>query len=408
MPRDEAHHPARAGSGGDPRAGAPVGRDRRLLEPAPWDRDRKVEAALRRDGLLVESFPGCLLLDPSALRTQMGEPFRVFSPFWRACLERLEATAPRDAPAIIPVPRHWPHTLSLDELALKPTKNWAGGMETCWRPGEAGAIERLNRFLEEAAYEYPTARDRPDREGTSRLSPHLHLGEISPRRIWFELRREQAGTKVGDGEAANAFSRELIWREFAHHLLFHFPHTPEKPLREEFRAFPWERAGANLRAWQDGRTGYPIVDAGMRELWHTGWMHNCVRMIVASFLVKDSLIPWQAGAAWFWDTLVDADLANNTLGWQWTAGCGADSAPYFRFFNPVAQGEKFDPDGEYVRHWIPELERMPTEWIHHPWAAPASVRARMSVELGKTYPGPLVDHRQARACALAAFQRIKR
>jgi deoxyribodipyrimidine photo-lyase len=234
------------------------------------------------------------------------------------------------------------------------------------------------------------------------LSPHLHFGEISIRQVWHGLldRRTSA-------ESLRVFASELGWREFAHHLLFHFPHTPEQPLRKQFADFPWKSDRDNLRAWQRGRTGYPIVDAGMRELWHTGWMHNRVRMIVASFLVKDLLIPWQEGAAWFWDTLVDADLANNTLGWQWTAGCGADAAPYFRIFNPVSQGERFDPNGDYVRRWIPEIHALPNKWIHKPWEAPVEVLGESEIELGRGYPRPIVDHGEARSQALEAFRNVK-
>ena len=228
------------------------------------------------------------------------------------------------------------------------------------------------------------------------------------RQIWFALRYNRRVERARNStEDIRVYSSELGWREFAHHLLFHFPHTPEQPLREEFAAFPWKPNRKNLRAWQRGRTGYPIVDAGMRELWQTGWMHNRVRMVVASFLVKDLLIPWQAGAAWFWDTLVDADLANNTLGWQWTAGCGADAAPYFRIFNPVSQGEKFDPNGEYVRRCIPELNELPTEWIHKPWEAPPRVLADAGIELGTNYPQRIVDHGEARSRALAALLQTK-
>jgi deoxyribodipyrimidine photo-lyase len=261
----------------------------------------------------------------------------------------------------------------------------------------------LNRFLEEGLSEYELARDRPDYRGTSRLSPHLHFGEIGPRQLWSAVR----GHPTVRAGADECFLRELGWREFAHHLLFHFPQTPEQPLREQFGQFPWKRDRASLRAWQRGRTGFPIVDAGMRELWHTGWMHNRVRMIVASFLVKDLLGPWQDGAAWFWDTLVDADLANNTLGWQWTAGCGADAAPYFRIFNPVKQGEKFDPAGAYVRRWVPELRALPDAWLQRPWEAPAAVLAESGVELGRSYPRPIIDHGEARTRAMAALQRIK-
>jgi deoxyribodipyrimidine photo-lyase len=231
----------------------------------------------------------------------------------------------------------------------------------------------------------------------------MHFGEIGPRQVWSAVCRKANGRTEGE----RSYLRELAWREFAYHLLFHFPSTPERPLDERFAEFPWKRDRAKLRAWQRGRTGFPIVDAGMRELWHTGWMHNRVRMIVASFLVKDLLIPWQDGAAWFWDTLVDADLANNTLGWQWIAGCGADAAPYFRMFNPVLQGEKFDPDGVYVRRWVPELRALPDEWLQWPWEAPAAILAESGIELGHTYPQPLIDHREARSRALAALHEIK-
>ena len=344
----------------------------RRYEPAVIDRDSRVKAALQKDGRIAESFNGSLLFEPWTVRTQQGQPYQVFSAFWKACLAEPEPAPPEDAPSRIANPRRWPATLKLTELGLEPAIDWAGGLRASWRPGEAGASEQLNRFLEEALSEYPTGRDRPDRMGTSRLSPHLHFGEISVRQIWFALRGQRHGQGITQpAEAIRVYCSELGWREFAHHLLFHFPHTPEQPLRKEFRRLSLATGPRQLRAWQRGRTGYPIVDAGMRELWHTGWMHNRVRMIVASFLVKDLLIPWQEGAAWFWDTLVDADLANNTLGWQWTAGCGADAAPYFRIFNPVTQGEKFDPHGDYVRHWIPELNKLPSEWVHKPWEAPA-------------------------------------
>lgn len=376
----------------------------RRYEPACIDRDRRVKAALCHEGRLAESFNSSLLFEPWIVRSQQhGAPYQVFSAFWKACLAHREPEPPEPAPIDIKSPRRWPKTLSVPELGLEPTIDWAGGLRTSWRPGEAGALAEWNRFLDEGLSEYATERDRPDRVGTSRMSPHLHFGEIGIRQIWSTVRARPDGRAI----ASQFFLRELGWREFAHHLLFHFPHTPEQPLRENFAAFPWEHDRENLRAWQRGLTGYPIVDAGMRELWHTGWMHNRVRMIVVSFLVKDLLIPWQEGAAWFWDTLVDADLANNTLGWQWTAGCGADAAPYFRIFNPVSQGEKFDPDGDYVRRWVPELDKLPSKWVHQPWEAPADALADAGIELGRTYPCPMVDHREARSRALEALQRIK-
>jgi len=390
------------------RSGATAVYWNRRYEPAVIARDSRVKAALDQNGLIAESFKSCLLFEPGTVRSQQGKPYQVFAAFWKACLGQPEPSPPEDAPAHIAIPRHWPATLKLTELGLQPAINWTDGLGARWCPGEAGACQQLNRFLEEALSEYPTGRERPDRLGTSRLSPHLHFGEVSVRQIWFAVREQRPGSSISPyAPAIRSYSSELGWREFAHHLLFHFPHTPEQPLRKEFAGFPWGIDRENLRAWQVGRTGYPIVDAGMRELWHTGWMHNGMRMVVASFLVKDLLIPWQEGAAWFWDTLVDADLGNNTLGWQWTAGCGADAAPYFRIFNPVSQGERFDPKGEYVRHWIPELGMLPREWIHKPWEAPASVLAGAGIELGETYPQPIVDHRQARSRALEALQQIK-
>jgi deoxyribodipyrimidine photo-lyase len=263
-------------------------------------------------------------------------------------------------------------------------------MTAAWTPGERGALALLARARGGVAEAYANERDQPGRAGTSRLSPHLHFGEISPREIWHAL------------PGAGAYLRQLVWREFAHHLLHHFPHTPGEPLRPEFARFPWRSDPRALKAWQRGRTGYPIVDAGMRELWSTGWMHNRVRMIVASFLVKHLRLPWQEGAYWFWDTLVDADLANNTLGWQWSAGCGADAAPYFRIFNPMLQGEKFDPEGAYVRRWVPELAPLSNRWIHQPWNAPPLERS------GLDYPPPIVDHAEARAAALAAFASLNK
>jgi deoxyribodipyrimidine photo-lyase len=380
----------------------------RRYEPAVIERDSVLKAALHQDGLIAESFSGSLLFEPWRVQTLKGQPIQVFSAFWKACLGLAEPTPPQRASTQIAGPRNWPAPVKLTDLALEPRIDWAGGLRASWRPGEAGAAEQLSRFLEEGLFEYATERDRPDRPGTSRLSPHLHFGEISVRQIWSavcELKRSRGPQACSD--ATGVYMSELGWREFAHHLLYHFPQTPEQPLRRAFAAFRWAPDAKKLRAWQRGRTGYPIVDAGMRELWHVGWMHNRVRMIAASFLVKDLLIPWQDGAAWFWDTLVDADLANNTLGWQWTAGCGADAVPYFRIFNPVTQGAKFDPGGDYVRRWVPELSKLPREWIHKPWEAPASVLADAGITLGSNYPEPIVDHRTARARALEAFQQTK-
>ena len=300
-------------------------------------------------------------------------------------------------------------SLPLAALGLEPKLDWADGLRTAWKPGSAGAQAELRRFLHKRLLNYAESRNRPDLVGTSRLSPHLHFGEISPRQVWHAVRRFAESQSIPAAVWRHCqFLSELGWREFAHHLLVHFPQTPEQPLRSEFARFPWRKNAAWLRAWQRGQTGYPLVDAGMGELWSTGWMHNRVRMVVASFLVKNLLLPWQDGARWFWDTLVDADLANNTLGWQWTAGCGADAAPFFRIFNPVSQGAKFDPEGNYVRGWVPELARLPAAWIHRPSEAPLAVLAAAGVELGRSYPRPLVGLRVSREVALEAYQRMRR
>ena len=380
----------------------------RRCEPEVMQRDRMVEEALRARGLQTATFNGALLHDPGAVRNQSGRPFQVFTPFWRACLAQLPPPAPISAPRQLPAPAAWPASRDLNSLGLEPKTRWADGLRAAWTPGEAGAQSQLKRFLERAWSTYDDHRDRPDLDGTSRLSPHLHFGEISPRQIWHGVRRAAVHRNIPEKDwRQSRFLAEIGWREFAHHLLAHFPSTPQEPLRAGFNAFPWRRNASWLRAWQQGRTGYPIVDAGMRQLWTTGWMHNRVRMIAASFLVKDLLLSWREGARWFWDTLVDADLAQNTLGWQWTAGCGADAAPYFRVFNPVVQGEKFDPLGHYVRRWCPELARLPDAWLHQPWRAPAAVLARSGLNLGRDYPEPIVSHAIAREVALEAFEKFK-
>jgi len=380
----------------------------RRYEPAVIARDAKVKEALRQEGRLSESFNAALLHEPWTIQNQSGKPFQVFTPFWKKCLAQPGPPEPLPAPKHLIAPAKWPKSSALDKLELEPKTNWAEGMQVAWQPGAAGAAQSLKVFLANAFADYSELRNRPDLTGTSRLSPHLHFGELSPRQVWHGL--GQMAVKRGlpiAGWRASQFLAELGWREFAHHLLFHFPHTPTEPLRPAFKNFRWRQDAAWLRAWQKGGLGYPIVDAGMRELWATGWMHNRVRMIVASFLVKDLLVDWQAGARWFWDTLVDADLAQNTLGWQWVAGCGADAAPYFRIFNPTSQGEKFDPNGNYVRRWCPELAKLPAEWIHQPDKAPPDILRAAGVELGRTYPRPVISHASAREVALEAFARIK-
>jgi deoxyribodipyrimidine photo-lyase len=380
----------------------------RRYEPAVIARDEKIKETLLVAGLVAESFNGALLHDPWTIRNQHGKPFQVFTPFWKHCLTKPAPESPLPAPRKLAALPQWPKSLVLDTLELEPRINWAKEMRAMWQPGEAGAGAQLKRFLNDALLNYNEDRNCPGRAGTSRLSPHLHFGEITPRQVWHAARRYAKAKRIPETTWCKwQFLTEIGWREFAHHLLCHFPNTPAEPLRKNFRHFPWREDTAFLKAWQQGRTGYPIVDAGMRELWTTGWMHNRVRMIVASFLVKDLLLSWTEGARWFWDTLVDADLAQNTLGWQWTAGCGADAAPYFRVFNPMSQGEKFDPRGDFVRRWCPELKRLSDRWLHQPWQAPAEILARAGVELGHTYPRPIVSHAIAREVALEAFSKIR-
>lgn len=393
----------------------------RRYEPAILARDAAIMEGLREAGVGVESFNAALLHEPWTIRNQSSKPFRIFTPFWRHCLSQPEPGRPLPAPQTLKPPGKWPKSLAFAELELEPRINWTEGLRAAWQPGEAGAQANLKLFLETALQDYDEARNRLDRAATSRLSPHLHFGEISPRQVWQGIKagRGVGAAPTGDGERETAgwghralpgeqFLTELGWREFAHHLLFHFPATPQEPLRPEFARFPWRHNERWLRAWQRGQTGYPLVDAGMRELWTSGWMHNRARMVVASFFVKHLLTDWAQGARWFWDTLVDADLANNTLGWQWTAGCGADAAPYFRVFNPVSQGEKFDPEGAYVRHWVREIARLPDKWIHQPWNAPAEALSRAGIRLGFTYPQPIVGHFVARQVALEAYAKTRK
>jgi deoxyribodipyrimidine photo-lyase len=381
----------------------------RAYEPAARDLEARVHQALGADGLDVKRYAGSLLFEPDQVRTKTDGPYRVYTPFWRSVSGGPPPRQPRPAPAALRAANKHPTSLPLDALGLLPTSpDWAGGLRETWSPGEVSAHRRLDRFLAEVAASYAEDRNRPDLEGTSRLSPHLHHGEISAAHCWHRALTLEAQAK---SEAARVsletFRKELVWREFSYHLLFNWPTLPEAPFNPAFGAFPWAEAPADIKAWQRGRTGLPIVDAGMRQLWQTGWMHNRVRMIVGSFLVKNLLVPWQTGEAWFWDTLVDADLAANAASWQWVAGSGADAAPYFRIFNPVKQGETFDPDGAYVRRFVPELDRLPARHIHAPWIAPAPVLAAAGVRLGENYPQPIVDLGQTRTRALAAYEHVK-
>jgi deoxyribodipyrimidine photo-lyase len=365
----------------------------RLYDPALVERDTRIKSRLREQGIEVHSFKAAVLYEPWELETGKEEPYRVFTPFWKAALRQAAPDPPLAAPRQLKAPARWPDSLALHALRLEPGIRWDTGLAAAWRPGEAGAIARLDDWCAGSLGGYVGGRDRPDRDFTSRLSPHLHHGELSPRQAWH------AATAAQDSQGerpVESWLRELGWREFAHHVLYHFPHTPTEPMIKKYARFPWrEGYEPMLAAWQQGRTGIPIVDAGMRQLWDTGWMHNRVRMIAASLLVKNIRAPWQSGARWFWDTLVDADLANNTMGWQWIAGSGADAAPYFRIFNPVTQGEKFDPDGVYVQHWVPELAELPPERVHRPWLSPPA-----------DYPAPVVDLADSRQEALAALRSL--
>ena len=369
----------------------------RLYDPAVVKRDAQVKQALEKIDIDCRDFGGYLLTEPGTVSNKTGNPYKVFTPFWKATLNTLQVTAPDAVPQLQPC-KPSPESLPVDALGLMPEISWYEGFAQAWTPGEQAGLAQLDSFVAAEMGDYAEGRNRPDRVGTSRLSPHLHFGEVTPRQVFWSAHEALARRTAAD-LGAEKFLAEIGWREFAHHLLVHFPHTPRSPLREDFTDFPWRKPRKTdkaYRAWCKGTTNVPLVDAGMRELWHTGWMHNRVRMVVASFLTKNQLITWEAGARWFWDTLVDANLASNTLGWQWTAGCGADAAPFFRIFNPVRQGEKFDPDEHYVRHWCAELGDIPKGYGHSPWLADGQ------------YPVPIVDLGESRKLALAAFQTIKK
>ncbi len=381
----------------------------RAYEPWAAKLETDVHDALAAAGVEFKRTSGALLFEPERLRTKAGDPFKVYTPFWRALREVGDPQQPKPAPKKIAAPASWSKSDTLADWKLSPSKpDWAGGMRETWSPGEDGAQKRLTTFLKTALRDYATNRDRPDMPSTSRLSPHLHFGEISPAQCWHAA-SAHAAANPGSERGIEVFLKEVVWREFSYHLLVHWPTLPEEPFRPEFARFPWadDKSGKLLKAWQKGQTGYPLVDAGMRQLWTTGWMHNRVRMVAASFLVKHLRLPWQEGEAWFWDTLVDADLASNAASWQWVAGSGADAAPYFRIFNPIKQGETFDPEGKYIRQWVPELAKLPDDCIHKPWEAPPTVLAASGVTLGKTYPHPIVDHASARDAALKAFEALK-
>jgi deoxyribodipyrimidine photo-lyase len=373
----------------------------RCYEPWQVTRDERLERRLRDSGLLVVVSNGSLLWDPEHVRKADGSPYRVFTPFYqKRCLTAAPPRVPLPAPAPLRVFAPTFDPQSIHDLGLLPRIRWDRGLEPHWTIGERGAQKRLEAFLCKGLDGYSTRRDYPAQPHVSRLSPHLHFGEISPNQAWYAVRA------AGDGIDVEHFCRELAWREFAHGLLVHFPDLPSQCLQQKFDSFPWRCDDVALKCWQQGQTGVPIVDAGMRELWQTGCMHNRVRMIVGSFLVKNLLLDWRNGAAWFRDCLVDADVANNVANWQWIAGCGADAAPYFRIFNPVTQGRKFDPAGDYTRRFVPELAALPDRYLFDPWRAPAPVLRAAGITLGTTYPEPLVDLQVSRKRALDVFRSL--
>jgi len=378
----------------------------RVYEPESIKRDTNLKATLIEEDLPVKSFNGLLTIEPWDNQKKDNTGYKVYTAFWN-CFAKKNIEFPKfKTIREINSPKIW-GSLKIDELELLPKIDWDKGFYSKWEPGEKAAQRNFQNFLKTNIEDYNTQRDIPSVQGTSLLSPHLHFGEISPQYMWQQLVLKFGPLKSWQNENISRFAKEILWRDFSYNILFHFPETLEKPLQEKFKKFPWKKSKKRLTAWQKGLTGYPIVDAGMRELWATGWMHNRVRMIVGSFLTKDLMLHWREGAKWFEDTLVDADLASNTFGWQWVSGCGVDAAPYFRIFNPELQSKRFDPQGEYIKKWIPELASLPTKWIHCPEDAPGNVLEEADITLGKTYPKPIVNHAMAKIDALTAFKSIQ-
>ena len=391
-----------------------VGADRvvwnRRYEPPLARRDAEVKTTLEDTGLETAVFESQILHDPEAVETTSGGPYHVFTPFWKKVRsENLLRTGPPLSVPPLTSPETWPSSEPLDALGLSAAANgasdWADGLQASWTPTVDGAHDRLDYTLEHVVADYDTTRDRPDKDGTARLSPFLHHGHLSPRQVWHRV--ETWADDTGRHDDARPLLRQVVFREFAYHWLYHYPDTPAETYRDKFRDFPWRDDAEALARWKQGQTGYPIVDAGMRQLAETGWMHNRVRMIVASFLTKDLMVHWRHGARWFWDRLVDADLASNTFNWQWTAGCGADAQPFFRVFNPVSQSERHDPDGDYIRRFVPELADLPDDALHTPWEESDARLEAFGVTLGETYPRPMVDHGEARETALDAYETVK-
>lgn len=379
----------------------------RRYEPAVIGRDSQIKAELHSKQVDCKTFNGLLWREPWDIKTLQGKPYRVFTPLWKAILRDWHYPDIAPLPTVFSEVESNHKSIAVDELQLLPANGWDKSFYAHWAPGEQGALTELDRFIDDGLDAYCDQRDNPSIAGTSRLSAHLHSGDISVRQI---IRQLCPDGNPPTGAGKTAFIRQLAWRDFSWHLLFNHPQLPEQGLQEKFSHFPWRKPqdyATDLLAWQQGQTGVPLIDAGMRQLWQTGWMHNRVRMLVASYLTKNLLIPWQQGEQWFWDTLVDADLGCNAQGWQWVAGCGADAAPYFRIFNPVTQGERYDPDGDYVRQWVPELSALKDKRIHAPWMIKPGLLAQLGIQLGRDYPEPLVDLKLSRERALSSYQLVR-
>ena len=379
----------------------------RCYEPWRIARDGDIKTALKAADIEVQSFNGSLLWEPWQVLKKDHTPYKVFTPYYRrGCLSKVPPREPLAMPNSISSLDVSKESLLLEDLDLLPTIKWDSHMQARWNIGEEAAQDRLDAFVTAELEDYREGRNFPSKANVSRLSPYLHFGQISPNTAWH--RAADAAAVINNEASLDTFLSELGWREFSYYLLYHFPQLPTKNLQARFDLFPWATdTESSLKAWQQGKTGYPLVDAGMRELYSTGYMHNRVRMVVGSFLVKNLLIHWHKGEEWFWDCLVDADLASNSAGWQWIAGCGADAAPFFRIFNPITQSEKFDKQGDYIRRYVPELGNMPDKYIHAPWLAPEEVLGLAGVEIAVNYPAPIIDIKESRECALAAFSVTK-
>ena len=378
----------------------------RCYEPWRIKRDKNIKSEIEKKGIEVNTFNGSLLWEPFNILKTDGTPYRVFSPYYRkGCLNAAPPRIPLKSPEISSLFKDEYNKLTIEDLSLIPKVHWFDEMEKLWKPGEVGAQEKLYDFLDDGLVGYKEGRNFPSQKNVSQLSPHIHLGEISPNQVWYAAKQKEDETGI-EKDLAH-FLSELGWREFSYNLLYHFPTLPRENLQKKFDNFPWQENTDFSDKWKKGHTGYPIVDAGMRELWQTGYMHNRVRMIVGSFLVKNLLLHWHEGEKWFWDCLIDADLASNSASWQWVAGSGADAAPYFRIFNPISQGIKFDPEGEYTKKFLPELRDLPIKYLYSPWEAPADVLEQANIKLGENYPKPIVDLKESREKALDAFDKIR-